>query len=408
MNKRAFLKSGLAMGLTGSCTTGWAADKWGADLGYPSGWGPAGQMPRWEAYSEYRAGNYSGGFEKMFMHHTIAAGDQTSPLNDSPQNLRYRWGFGQRSPEDYLAQWPVTSLLFARDGQILFEAYRLGRAPTQRMTSWSMAKSVTSILFGIALDQGLIKSLDDLPQTHVPQLKGTLHGQIPIRHLLNMSSGADVLHERDPIRIDVPAILGKASARTVGTDLERVVREWTGVLEPPGKRFNYNELCPLTIGMVIRSVSGMTLSAFAEKHLWQPLGAEASATWLTDSKRNEYNCVGFAARTRDWARLALLVAQKGRMLNRQIVSSDWIDQCASWGDQDRQVSWGQARPDTGYKNFFWHPKRDGNWMVMNGHHGQRVVIDRASRTVAVQTALSHEGPWQKEFFALFESAVQLA
>jgi hypothetical protein len=72
------------------------------------------------------------------------------------------------------------------------------------------------------------------------------------------------------------------------------------------------------------------------------------------------------------------------------------------------VSWGQARPDTGYKNFFGHPRKDGNWMVMNGHHGQRVVIDRVTRTVAVQTALSHEGPWQKEFFALFESAVQLA
>lgn len=407
MDKRSFLKSGLAATLSAISGPVWSADQWGGDQGYPSGWGPAGQMPRWEAYTEYRVGNYSGGFEHMFAHHTMAPGDQVSPLHNAPQALRYRWGFGQRSADDYLAQWPVTSLLIARDGRVLYEAYRMGRTPTQRMTSWSMAKSVTSLLFGIALDQELIQSLDDLPQTYVPQLQGTLHGQIPMRHLLNMSSGADVLHERDPVRIDVPAILGDPKARTVGTDVERVVRQWRDVLEQPGTRFNYNELCPLTIGMVIRSVSGMTLSAFAQQHLWQPMGAEAAATWLTDAKGKEYNCVGFAARTRDWARLAQLVAQQGRMQNRQVISANWIEACAIWSSQDRQVSWGSVRSDMGYKNFFWHPRRDGNWMVMNGHHGQRVVVDRTSRTVAVHTAVGHDGPWQKEFFALFEAATQL-
>lgn len=276
-----------------------------------------------------------------------------------------------------------------------------------RMTSWSMAKSVTSLLFGIALDKGLIGSLDDPAHRYVPSLQGTLHGAIALRHLLNMSSGADVVHERDPVRIDVPALLGDIRSRTVGTDAERVVREWTGKLEEPGLRFNYNELCPLTIGMVLRSVSGMSLSEFAQQHLWQPMGAEAQATWLTDSKGKEYNCVGFAACTRDWARLGQLVAQKGQMNGRQVVSADWMDACAQWGPQDRQVSWGQARADTGYKHFFWHPKRDGSWMMMNGHHGQRVIVDRVSRTVMVQTAVDHAGPWQREFFALFEAATQI-
>lgn len=375
-------------------------------MGYPSGWGPAGQIPKWEAYTEYRAGNFSGGFEQMFKHRTIAAAGDPSPLRDNPKDLRYRWGFTQRGPDDYLSQWPVTSLLIARDGQVLYEAYRMGRTSTQRMTSWSMAKSVTSLLFGIALDLGLVRSLDDLPQAYVQQLQGTLHGQIPMRHLLNMSSGADVVHERDPIRIDVPALLGDWRGRTVGTDVEQVVRQWTERLEAPGARFNYNELCPLTLGMVIRSVSGLSLAEFAQKHLWQAMGAEAAATWLTDARGKEYNCVGFAARTRDWSRLGQLVAQNGRMMERQIVSEKWINDCASWGPQDQQVKWGNARADTGYKNFFWHPRQDGSWMVMNGAHGQRVIIDRLSRTVCVQTALSHEGAWSKEFYALFQAATQ--
>jgi CubicO group peptidase (beta-lactamase class C family) len=341
----------------------------------------------------------------MFRHHLIAAPAQASPLQVTPVAVNYRWGLVRRGVQDYLDQWPVTGLLIARQGRIWAEHYRFGRDATQRLTSWSMAKSVTSLLVGIALDQGLIRSLDDLPQDYVPELQGTLHGQIPLRHLLNMSSGADVVHERDPVRIDVPALLGWPQARTVGTDVNRVVRTWRDTLEAPGVRFNYNELCPLTLGMVLRTVSGGSLAQFAQAQLWQPMGAESDASWLTDVLGREYNCVGFAARLRDWARLGQLVAQQGKIQGRQIVSKAWLADCASHGPQDAQVRHGTMRAEMGYKNFFWHPRPGGAWLMMNGHHGQRVLIDRASQTVLVQTALSHEGPWQRELFALFEAAI---
>ena len=275
------------------------AGDWGGPQGYPTGWGPPGQPPRWEGYPAYRAGNYSGGFETMFRHHRITAPAQASPLSAAPKAVRYRVGLMTRGMTDYLDQWPVTGLLIARQGQVWAEHYRFGRDASMRLTSWSMAKSVTSLLVGIALDQGLIRSLDDLPQDYVPELQGTLHGQVPLRHLLNMSSGADVVHERDPVRIDVPALLGWPQARTLGTDVNRVVREWRGTLEAPGVRYNYNELCPLTLGMVLRAVSGGSLAQFAQ--------------------------------TRDWARLGQLVAQQGEMQGRQIVSKAWLADCASHG-----------------------------------------------------------------------------
>ena len=187
-----------------------------------------------------------------------------------------------------------------------------------------------------------------------------------------------------------------------------VVREWRSKLEAPGVRYNYNELCPLTMGMLLRAVSGGSLAQFAQTQLWQPMGAESDASWLTDALGREYNCVGFAARLRDWARLGQLVAQQGEMRGRQIVSKAWLTDCASHGPQDAQVRYGTMRADMGYKNFFWHPRPGGTWLMMNGHHGQRVLVDRASQTVLVQTALSHEGPWQRELFALFEGAIATA
>jgi CubicO group peptidase (beta-lactamase class C family) len=132
--------------------------------------------------------------------------------------------------------------------------------------------------------------------------------------------------------------------------------------------------------------------------------AEGDATWLTDALGREFNCVGFAARLRDWARLGQLVAQSGRVANRQVVSAGWIEACRTWGPQDRQVAYGAARSDTGYKNFFWHPSPNGQWLVMNGAHGQRLAVDMNSRTVMVQTAVSSEGPWSRDFYALFDLA----
>lgn len=388
--------------IPGCTAAGTLPEAWGEAQGYPSGWGPPGQPPRWEAYPEYRVGNFSGGFERMFRHRVVGAGGEVSPLRVSARGARTDPG----DPERYVRTWPVTGLLIARDGELLFERYAMGRTAEMRLTSWSMAKSVTALLFGIALDRGLVRDIDDTPDRYVPALAGTLHGRVSFRHLLNMSSGAEVEHARDPVRIDVPALLGPLHARATGTDVERVVRGWEGVREPPGTRFNYNELCPLAIGMTLRHVTGGTLAQFAGEALWRPLGAEADATWLTDSLGREYNCVGFAARLRDWARLGQLVAQRGRMGDRQVVSQAYVDSCRSWGPNDRQVAFGVARPDTGYRNFFWHPRRDGRWLVMNGAHGQRLAIDAETRTVMVQTAVSAEGAWGREFYALFEAATR--
>jgi len=260
---------------------------------------------------------------------------------------------------------------------------------------------VSSLLLGICLDRGLIASYDDTADTYVPQLVGTLHGQVTLRNLSNMSSGADIVHERDNPRLYPMAYLGP------GSDLERTVAGWNHKREDQGRRYNYNELCPLTLGMVMRAVTGGSLSAFAEQALWQPLGAAAAATWTTDSRRKEFNCIGFAATLRDWARLGTLVANRGRRGDQQVVSQRWIDECTRWGELDQQVRVGVATPRFGYKAHMWHAKPDGSRLYFNGHHGQRVMVDMPSRTVLVQTGVDHEGNWQAELFELFDAATRL-
>jgi CubicO group peptidase (beta-lactamase class C family) len=390
--RRAFLCAGLAW--AGLPVWARTDDTWGAQRGYPE------SRSSFERLPEYRVGNYSGGHERTIRHHVIRSSDRVAPWNDTPVNdFTYRSG---KTPDDYLAQWPVTGLLIARDNHILLERYRFARQPAMRLQSWSMAKSVTSLLLGICLDRGLIQSFDDLASRYLPELAGTLHGETSLRHLSNMCSGADVVHARDNAVLYPGALLGR------DPDIARTVKDWNQRSEPAGTRFNYNELCPLTLGMVMRRVTGVSLSAFAERALWQPLGAQGSATWFTDARGAEFNCIGFAAQLRDWGRLGRLVAQRGRGPDGQVIVSEaWIKECTSWSQADAPVRHGRVRLTQGYKALFWHGLADGSRPAMHGHHGQRVLIDLPTRTVLVHTAVDQQGAWEPELMDMFEAATRL-
>lgn len=393
MKRRTFL--GTAALLPGGGAWGAAAD-WEQRFGYPGGWGPA---RNWTDKA-YRVGNYSGGYEAMFRARPIAAPSAASPLHTpSAEGAKAFEPIALRA-QAYMRAWPVSGLLIARKGTVLFEGYQFDRKPDMRMTSWSMAKSVTSLLLGICVDRGLVRSLEDKAQDYLPELQGTLHGGVTLRNLANMSSGAAILHDRDNPTLYPRAFLNGTS------DLEAAVRGWNQQQEPQGTRYNYNELCPLTIGMVIRKVTGQPMAAFCEQALWQPLGAEGAASWLCDGQGKEFNCIGFAARLRDWARLAQLVAQRGTLEGRQVISARWIDECASWSAADAQARYGAAGPKFGYKFFFWHGQADGNWMMMVGHDGQRIIIERTTQTVLVQTGVDQSALWVPELTGIMAAAAR--
>ena len=120
-----------------------------------------------------------------------------------------------------------------------------------------MAKSVTSLLLGICLDLKLIDSIDDVVEKYVPELAGSLHGGSRIRDLGNMSSGAAITHMGE----DYQYLYPKCFSFPQHTDIFPVVKGWNRKdASGSEKSFNYNELCALTVGILIRKVSGMTLS----------------------------------------------------------------------------------------------------------------------------------------------------
>ena len=338
---------------------------------------------------------------------------------------------GTRSVEaacnGYLLDHPhTTGLLLVRSDGVLAEEYRHDRTPQHRLQSWSMAKSVTSLLLGICLDRSLIRSLDDLAGEYCPALSGTLHGGVTLRCLVNMSSGAAVDHIPSNIQIYTEGFTNKDSS------VCKTVAGWVSKAPDhgPGEQFNYNELCPLSIGMVIRAVAKQSLSEFCESALWQPLGAEADASWQTDSEGNEFNCIGFGCCLRDWGRLGLLVARRGLTADgTRVVSDAYFSEICQWRPEEQQTVFVSDTTDlqsmlaTGrhtelepvsnfgvrYSSFFWHCKTDGSQPRFVGHSGQTVLCDIPSQTVLVQTSVQdfdERGHQLAELLALFEAAIK--
>jgi len=397
MKRRNVLAAAASLPLSLLHTKASAQTDWGKGLGYP-----IGIRDSLVRNPIYRVGNYSGGFEKFFPHHIISANPtNTFKFEEKHIDIPYNFKGSQRHIQDYLKSYPITGMIITRSSGILFERYQFSRTDSMRMTGWSMAKSITSLLLGICLDLKLIDSYDDLAEKYAPELKDTLHGQVSLRNLSNMSSGAKISHATDNNIIFPAAFTSKNS------NITTTVAGWNEKREESGRVFNYNELCALTLGIVIRKVTGKTMSAFAEMALWQPMGAEADATWTTDPTGAEFNCIGFAACLRDWARVGRLVAQRGVMNGKQIISESWINECTHWGPKDQHVRYGLVNPAWGYKAHMWHFNKDGTRLSFGGFHGQRLIVDLPTQTVLVQTAVSQEGDFLNELTQIFDAVTRM-
>lgn len=103
--------------------------------------------------------------------------------------MRYTFAGEEQTLEKYLERRPVTGFLIARDDTILVERYQYGRTDRRRLASYSLTKTIVGLLVGIAIEEGTIRSIDDLAQAYVPALRGTAYGQTPIKALLQMRSG---------------------------------------------------------------------------------------------------------------------------------------------------------------------------------------------------------------------------
>jgi CubicO group peptidase (beta-lactamase class C family) len=408
MNKRQFLLAIFGLGSSCMTTASFAQDRWGESRGFPTGWGLPGQQQKWEGYSEYHVGNFSGGIESMLAHQKIRASTQPLELKEAKRKIRINLFM---DASDFAFKYNRSGLLIARKGEIWHEEYRFKRNADMRFFGWSMTKSIVGLLTGIALEQKKIESVDDRLDKYIPQLVGHQFADITLRNLLNMTSGINICEAfcspSNGFERYGYSQIGYSPRRGEGTDQIKALLDFKwGRSEPQGAKFNYTDINPVMVAWALETVYQQPLALIAEQQLWQPMGAAADATWLTDAKGFTFSGAGFSATLQDWARLGMLVANDGNLNGRQIVPKSWIEDTARHTDKDQASRFNVARPGRAYKNFFWHHTADGGMLRMAGALSQSVLLDRKTKTILVQTGVSDENGADEMMRTLFASACE--
>jgi CubicO group peptidase (beta-lactamase class C family) len=314
------------------------------------------------------------GDQHRFPARRIPAGARASPL---PRGVEADLVVGGESTEldEFLRETETLAFVVVHEDRLVYERYFNGATRESLQTSFSAAKSFASTLVGIAIDEGLIGGLDDRITEYLPELaaRDPRFRQITLHDLLTMSSGIQWREGGFPS-------LGDDTQTYYGVDLRDLALNRTEIAEPPGVTWQYNDYNPLLLGLVLERVTKTSVSDFSARRLWQPLGAEADATWSLDSERSGFEKMesGLNARPVDYARFGLLFLHNGEWNGRRIVSKDWVRAATRPGTPADPVYYYD------YRYFWWlDPEQPGRFYAF-GKYGQFVYVAPDAHTVVVR------------------------
>jgi CubicO group peptidase (beta-lactamase class C family) len=341
-------------------------------------------------------------FDEVVPARKVAKGATARELKRAAQEpaLDYEWRGEPLNVDKFLARSRDTGLLILQGDTILVERYQYDRKPSDRFQSFSMAKTVVAMLVGVALNEGRIKSLDQKAQEFVPQLAGHPYGETRLRHLLTMSSGvkfSEVYNGNDDV-----STLARKTIYQQGPGGAEAVSTFTRRERPAGEKYSYSSAETQVLALVLRAATGQPLSQYLSEKIWQPMGAEADATWLIDAGGYETGYMGINATLRDWGRLGLLLANDGALDGKQIIPAEWIKAATTAEFPYQQVGVATRNNGYGYQTWLIDPKE--RRFALLGVRGQGVFIDPATKIVVVHTAVqldSSGGPQRSDQFGLF-------
>jgi CubicO group peptidase (beta-lactamase class C family) len=272
--------------------------------------------------------------------------------------------------EKYLEDNKTVAFLIIQNDTIQYEKYWGKYNKTSIVPSFSMAKSITSILIGCAIEDKRIQSVNEPVTNYIPELKENGFDSVTIENLLQMTSGLKFNESySNPF--------GDAATFYYGIDLRKAINKME-LKTGPGKQFEYVSGNTQILGLVLeRALGKKTISAYLEEKIWIPLEMEFDASWSLDSKKSglekSFCCIN--ARARDYAKIGRLYLNKGKWNGKQIVSEDWVRQSTKIDTTNGSVRY--------YQYQWWIPSQTGDFMAQ-GILGQYMYVHPEKNLIIVR------------------------
>ena len=294
----------------------------------------------------------------------VANGTQTAPL---PSSSKFNTAAPSKALSAMLEETSSTSFLVLHKDSLVWENYYQQHTDSTASNSFSMAKTITTLLVQRAIQEGKIKSWDAPAIQYLTWLEGPYAKTLTLRHLSTMTAGLDWKESYyDPFGITARLYYGDAAEETM---------KKVKVTEAPGNKFVYQSGATQLLGLCLAKATGKPVAELASEWLWKPIGAERKATWHTDAEGGmELTYCCFNAITRDYARLGSMLLHHGKVNNAPLIDSSFIAQ-ATKGNLD--PVYGQA--------LWIGATGKVAWYALQGTLGQYIAVVPAADLVIVRT-----------------------
>jgi CubicO group peptidase (beta-lactamase class C family) len=326
----------------------------------------------------------------------VRRGDWARGLPISPNQIspNYSWQGRAFTVDEYMKAYNVSGVLVLKDGEVILERYAQGRQPTDRWASQSVAKSVLSLLYGSAIQDGKLK-LADTVEKFVPELKRSAYEGVTIRQLLTMSSGVKWEEGYTGQTSDLARYYEAAATGDAVVDLQKTLPR----AYPPGSTFHYDTAETHLAGLVLSRAVGESVSDYLSEKIWKPYGMERDAAWRVDHQGREFTGCCLFMTLADYARIGQFVLDDGVARGKRITALGWIAESTK-----RQIDNGR-KPPAGY-GYFWWIGLDA--FEASGIYGQSILIYPKDRLVIAVNSQWPKPDEKKSFDALgaFEQAVR--
>jgi CubicO group peptidase (beta-lactamase class C family) len=296
----------------------------------------------------------------------------------------------EEETDSFFTRTDSTAFLLMKDGKVICEKYYNGFKRDSIFRIYSITKSFISVLLGIAIEEKLIKGVEDKITLYLPELKkNRFAGELTIKDVLLMNMGIRMKDGYAPWHGEAKAYLSP-DCRSFALNCR---------IDRPGTEFHYNDYHPLLLGLILERVAGQSVTDYLYNALWSPMGAEYEAFFSCDSTDSMFEKAesGLNIRAVDLLRFGKLLLGEGRFNGKQIIPSDWIAESTSpLSDNNsgrysyyKDHPWGKlvfSRPENYYKYHWWGKKTsktDYDYYAL-GVLGQVLYISPSSNMVAIR------------------------
>jgi len=319
----------------------------------------------------------------------IVAGDGSFVIPVAQESRRSVTPLALRAAEEFAARFDSHALIVIHRGRIQTEWYADGWDQTSLTQSQSMHKSLLALLIGAAVEDGIIGSIDDPIARYIPTWEDDPRGDITLNELMMMSSGlAQYEFTLNPFTDDFRWLY---SGDTQSAVLRTPMANWT-----PGTRFDYNNINAELLGTVLENASGQRYRDFLEDNLWQYLGGDDARVWIDSEFGNAFTSCCLMATARDWARIGLLMLNRGLINDHRVVTAGWIDRMVApspvskwyglqtWLAYEEEVNPRSENPAAGGAYSRTEPFLAPDVYFFSGRGAQRVYVVPSRQLVIVR------------------------